>query len=303
MRPGGLPHAPSMLQRLASTLLALALAVGCTPAQAAEPPGYTLARTEVHALRATALQRDYQLFVSLPAGYDQDPTRRYPVLFTADADYGFPLLRSIAQRVGDHGKGLQDFILVGLSYAQGDSPTVSRNRDYTPAPRPGSALAYGEAEAYRRYLAEQVLPYVSAHFRADMAQLSFIGHSYGALLGCHILLSSPGMFQRYILSSPSLWYGDHLMFQRARSVLARGQALKAEVLLLAGALERPRRQREEGDDIAGDVQRFERLLAPGAARGLRVQSRVIADEDHLSVAPSAFTRGLRWAYAPARLPH
>jgi predicted alpha/beta superfamily hydrolase len=291
-----------MLKRYFSALLCLTLAACCCKAQALDPPSYQLARTEVHALPARHLERDYQLFVSLPAGYGLDPARRYPVLFSADADYGFPLLHSIAKRVGDHGKGLQDFILVGLSYAQGDSPTVSRNRDYTPTPRPGQAMAYGGAEPYRRYLAELVLPYVAAHFRADMGQLSFLGHSYGALLGCHILLGSPGLFQRYILSSPSLWYDDHLMFKRARARLAGGQPLHADVLLLAGALERPRRQREEGDDIAGDVQRFERLLASAAPRGLRVQSRVIADEDHLSVAPSAFTRGLRWAYAPGSLP-
>lgn len=101
----------------------------------------------MHALRASALQRDYQRFVSLPAGYGLDPVRRYPVLFTADADYGFPLLRSIAKRVGDHGKGLQDFILVGLSYAQGDSPTISRNRDYTPAARCWVATSCSAAPA------------------------------------------------------------------------------------------------------------------------------------------------------------
>jgi len=290
-----------MLKRLVIPALpALALSACCLTAQGAEYPSYLLARTEVHPLRASALQRDYQLFVSLPAGYESESQRRYPVLFTADADYGFPLLRSIAKRVGDHGRGLQDFILVGLSYAQGDSPTLSRNRDYTPVPRPGSATPYGEAEPYRRYLAEQVLPYVARNFRADMGQASFLGHSYGALLGCHILLTSPGLFQRYILSSPSLWYEDHLMFKRARARLAAKGELPAEVLLLAGALERPRGAREEGDDIAGDIRRFEMLLKAVRPPGLRVQSQVIADEDHLSVAPSAYTRGLRWALAPGR---
>ncbi|MEJ6003443.1 alpha/beta hydrolase [Paucibacter soli] len=287
-----------MFKHLFPALVSLMLSACCFKAQATDYPSYHLDRTEVHALRASNLQRDYRLFVSLPAGYEIDTQRRYPVLFTADADYGFPLLRSIAKRVGAQGKGLQDFILIGLSYAQGDSPTVSRNRDYTPTPRPGSAMAYGEAEPYRRYLAEQVLPYVAKNFRADMGQTSFLGHSYGALLGSHILLTSPGLFQRYILSSPSLWYEDHLMFKRARTLLAAKGELPAEVLLLAGALERPRGAREEGDDIAGDMRRFEALLKSARPRGLRMQSQLIADEDHLSVAPSAYTRGLRWAFAP-----
>lgn len=259
---------------------------------------YTLARTEVHPLPAKALQRSYQLFVSLPASYEAEPQRRYPVLFITDADYGFPLLRSIARRVGDQGRGLEDFILIGLSYSDGDSPTVSRNRDYTPSPRRdggGSSKVYGEAEGYRRYLADEVLPYVAKTWRADMNRKVFAGHSYGGLLGAHILLNTPRMFEHYILSSPSLWFDDDLLMKRAKAVASKHEDLPAHVLLLAGAKERPRGARDEGDDIVGDMRRFEATLRAGKLRGLKIESQVIADEDHLSAAPSAFTRGLRWA--------
>lgn len=275
-------------------LILLSLVTGLACAE----PAYTLARTEVHPLRAQALKRNYQLFVSLPASYEAEPQRRYPVVFISDADYGFPLLRSIARRVGDQGRGLEDFILVGLSYAEGDSPTVSRNRDYTPSPRRdggGSSSVYGEAEGYRRYLADEVLPYVARTWRADMGRKVFAGHSYGALLGAHILLGTPKMFEHYILSSPSLWYDEGLLLKRAQALTARHGELPAHVLLLAGAKERPGGRREEGDDIVGDLRRFEASLRAGKLRGLHVESQLIADEDHLSVAPSAFTRGLRWA--------
>lgn len=282
-----------------SLLLGLGwLAAVAAPSQASAQSPYSLARTEVHALPAPTLKRNYQLFVSLPASYESEPQRRYPVLFISDADYGFPLLRSIARRVGDGGRGLEDFILVGLSYSEGDSPTVSRNRDYTPTPRRdggGASKLYGEAEPYRRYLAEQVLPFVARTWRADMGRKVFAGHSYGGLLGAHILLNTPRMFEHYILSSPSLWYDEGLLLKRAKELAAKPGELPAHVLLLAGAKERPHGAREEGDDIVGDLQRFERTLKAGKLRGLHIESQVVADEDHLSVAPSAFTRGLRWA--------
>lgn len=279
---------------LRHSLILLSLIAGLAQAQ----PGYSLAHTEVHPLHAQALQRHYQLFVSLPASYEAEPKRRYPVLFITDADYGFPLLRSIAKRVGDQGRGLEDFILIGLSYAEGDSPTVSRNRDYTPSPRRdggGSSKVYGEAEAYRRYLADEVLPYVAKTWRVDMGRKVFAGHSYGGLLGAHILLNTPKMFEHYILSSPSLWYDDDLLMKRAKAVAARHEELPAHVLLLAGARERPRGAREEGDDIVGGIRRFEATLRAGKLRGLTIESQLLADEDHLTAAPSAFTRGLRWA--------
>jgi len=122
---------------------------------------YTLAETEVHSLQAKELKREYHIFVSLPTS-DNSSTRRYPVVFVADAPYAFPLVRAISKRVGDTGKGLEEFILVGLGHAKGDTASYGRRRDYTPtataetglaSDMPGRPLLFGEAEGFRRYIA------------------------------------------------------------------------------------------------------------------------------------------------------
>ena len=95
------------------------------------PQPYALEGTEVREIRAKALHRDYQLFISLPRGYAES-TRQYPVLFVTDATYAFPLIRSITRRIRNGGEDMEDFILVGLSYAKGETPEYSRRRDYTP---------------------------------------------------------------------------------------------------------------------------------------------------------------------------
>ncbi|NYE64137.1 putative alpha/beta superfamily hydrolase [Duganella sp. 1224] len=84
------------------------------------------AQQDVNPLRAQALARDYQVFVSLPTGYSESGPA-LPVVFVTDADYAFPLTRAIRA-----GVGIPPFILVGLSYAVGDTPEYSRRRDYTP---------------------------------------------------------------------------------------------------------------------------------------------------------------------------
>ncbi|MDT9000854.1 alpha/beta hydrolase-fold protein [Paucibacter sp. APW11] len=282
------------------TLLALLYASRSLEAAALpSAPAYELPQTEVHALHAARLGRDYQLFVGLPEGYAEHPERRYPLLLLADGPYAFPLMRSITRRVSDHGRALQDHIVVGLSYSLGDSPALSRNRDYTPAPRRDARAGelYGEGPAYARHLREEVLPYLASHFRVDMNHKTFMGHSYGALLGAQMLLNTPSAFERYVLSSASLWYGDGLLLRRAEQLVREHAALPAQVLLLAGALERPRRsgQREQGDDIAGDTLRFEALLKRAKLPGLTISAQILPEEDHLSAAPVAYTRGLRWA--------
>ena len=97
------------------------------------------------------MQRDYQLYIALPDSY-RAGTQRYPVLFVTDANYAFPVVRNIAQRLHKHA-GMEEVIVVGLSYANGDTAGFSRRRDYTPSvPKgdfrsdmPGRAPAFGAA--------------------------------------------------------------------------------------------------------------------------------------------------------------
>jgi predicted alpha/beta superfamily hydrolase len=276
---------------------------------------YVLPNTAVHTIHAAQLGRDYQIYVSLPASYSPDGPA-LPVVFVTDADYAFPLMRAIAARVGGHSKAIAPFVLVGLSYALGDTGTYSRNRDYTPTPdygrpaasdMPGRAPRYGEGGGYARFLADEVLPAVAQRYKVDWSRSVFVGHSYGALLGTQILLDSPGMFSRYVLSSPSLWYGRKVMFAREKAYAATHQDMKADVFFAVGGLERPCAAAgvsasgcDSRDDMVGDVRAFEAALRAHRYPGLRTQLRVYEGFDHLNVFPDMITDALKWLTARPR---
>lgn len=304
------------LQRLFGLLSAAALALPCLPlpsfsaatAAPSPPSPYQLADTEVHILRAERLGRDYELDISLPDGYAEG-AQRYPVVFVTDAPYAFPLLRAITQRITRHGGPLRPFILVGLGYARGDSPVVSRNRDYTPSATPHGERGppgtgpYGEAEGYRRFVADQVLPFVAAHYRTDLSTRVYIGHSYGSLFGLDALLTQPGLFSHYILGSPSLWFDQHRMLARERDRARHERDLPAHVRLFVGGLETPQHGKTSGadeDDMVGDTRALLRQLRSRHYPGLDVDAEVFAGEDHLTVFPRLATRGLLWALPPRR---
>lgn len=274
-------------------------------ASAAPPPVYPLDNTEVREVHAQALQRDYQVYVALPDSYSSS-SRRYPVLFVTDASYGFPVVRNIAQRLSKHA-GMEEAIVVGLSYAKGDGAVYSRRRDYTPtAPRrhayrsdmPGRAPAFGEAQAYGRFVTNEVFAMIAAHYRADMRRKVFVGHSYGSLLGLQLLLSTPRAFEHYILGSPSLWYDAGIMFDREKDYAARHKDMPASVFFGIGGREtlapgQRRARSEEEADMVADLQEFERTLTSRRYRGLQTRIKVFADEDHASVFPLVLTHGLR----------
>lgn len=290
----------------------------CSGAACAAPAGtiaqtdggaYALPNTVVHTIHAAQLNRDYQVYVSLPAAYAPGGPQ-LPVVFVTDADYAFPLVRAIAARVGGHSKAIGPFVLVGLSYAMGDTATYSRNRDYTPTPRsgeagesdmPGRAPRAGEAENYRRFLAADVLPQIARRYRVDWSRSVFVGHSYGSLLGTHILLQSPEMFSRYVLSSPSLWYDRKVMFTREKDYAATHKNMKADVFFAVGGLERPcgkgagtRGRCNQHVDMVADVRAFDAALRSRHYPGLRTQLHVYDGFDHLNVYPDMITDALKW---------
>lgn len=299
---------------LAITLLAASIAPACTEkadaqsSSASAPPTdgdpYVLRGTQVWTVPDPVSGRDYEVFVSLPTGYDASPQRRYPVLYVTDADYAFPIIRQIARRMNLEGPIVEPFILVGLSYARGDDGTVSRNRDYTPTPngpRRAGALVHGQGPAYQTYLKTQVLPFIDARFRSAPDRRVLLGHSYGGLLGAQILFTDPTLFQGYVLGSPSFWFDKRHIMTMEAAYARTHRDLQAQVFMYVGAYETPgpNPRHSRGADMVGDMQTMERVLKSRAYPTLRVQSTVLADEDHLTVAPVGFTRALM-AVLPAK---
>lgn len=125
----------------------------------------------------------------------------------------------------------------------------------------------------------------------------FAGHSLGGLFGSFILLTKPGMFQSYILGSPSLWFDGREIFKYEESYARNHTDLRARVMMFAGMYETPGpgQRYYKTTDLIGDMHALERKLKARRYPGLSIRSEVIADEDHLTVFPILISRGLLWA--------
>ena len=296
------------LTLLAPVLLLLAACAGTPTRLPPGPPPVTLDNTAMHTVTDTGTGRSYPVWVDLPASYAQHPERRYPVLFTTDAQWAFPIIRGVRTLMGRGGKRFEDFILVGLPPQQGLSARDSRSRDYTPTdprqragfdPRDYEAPLYGQAERWREVIEQQVFPLIASHYRADMQRKVYAGHSYGGLFGSYVLLSKPAMFEKYILGSPSFWFDQGHIFDIEAGYAARHDDLPAQVMMYIGGYEQPgehpRSAGPGGKDMVGDVQRFAQVLRSRGYPGLQVGYDVVPEEDHGSVYPVFIARALVWA--------
>ena len=267
---------------------------------ASTPPPISFATSAVHDA-PSALGRRYQVWVDLPPSYATS-TKPLPVVFVLDPHWALPVTRSVRSLVGQRGRNIEDFILVGLSHDQ-DAGLEGQRRDYTPTdPRRDpthpagrySAPRYGEAETYRQYIERVVFPLITRNYRADMSRKTLVGHSYGALFGFHVLFTRPEMFSTYIFGSPSLWFDRGVMFRAEEAWARSGRKLSARIHMVTGSYEAvalgPRYNIT--NDLVADMERMRRTLALRGHAGLMVTSEVAQGEDHLTVFPDVVTRGL-----------
>lgn len=312
-----LPSAPGLAVPI-PVVMALATALmasGCSELGAAAQTTEQVQVSEAHANAVRRIEfptsfvhevpsasgRRYQVWVDLPASYSTS-TKLFPVVFVTDPNFAFGITRTVRNFTGQRGTNIEDFILVGLVHDPDVTPKDSRSRDYTPT-KPGraatrgnsyNAKSYGEAEAYREYVESRVFPLIAKTYRADMGRKTYIGHSYGSLFGLYSMFTRPGMFQNYILGSPSLWFDDDAMGRIEEAFAGEHRRLPARVVMVAGSFETygPTPRHFKNNDLVGDMQRFEKRLKARGYAGLDIRSEVAEGEDHFTVFHDVVTRGL-----------
>lgn len=206
--------------------------------------------------------------------------------------------------------------VVGIGYpgADGISDTIeARARDLTPTnARPFSTS--GGADAFAVFVNSELVRWIDGRFGDATVDMTYFGHSLGGLFGTYMLLSPPPtVFRRYILSSPSLWWDDELMFGLERAGAGRQTRLEAEVVFGIGSLETDEGRRREGAnlpdghpmkpppmhlDMVDDLRRFVDQLGGRDDPSLQLHSIEIANEFHTTVPGIVLNRALRHFFGP-----
>lgn len=243
--------------------------------------------------------RSYQLWVETPGRY-RESDRHYPVVFCLDAPWTYGVARD-AFRLLPLSRELPEAIVVGVAHDEPDLRTVTqlRARDFTPtkAPAPpetGVRLGsdeLGRADVFWGFLSGIVLPLIDDRYRTT-GDRTLVAHSFSGLFGLHVLLQEPQAFRRWVLTSPSVWWDDRVIFRTEAAQAATGVDLPATVFLSMA----------EGDDHDGGNQfgghaDFVAQLTSRHRPGLRCTWVRFPDETHSSVVAAAVVRGLRTVFA------
>lgn len=274
--------------------LAATAAVSLVGVVAAATP-YMMPKAEVRALPATSANgRDYILYVSFPLSYDTaGPSRRYPVIYMCDGYWDFPPVAYAADYVRRDGHA-PETIVVGIGYG-GEAPDVGRLRqwDLTPGIDPvydSTGATTGHAEEFLAVVADEIIPFVESTYRADPSYRVLLGNSFGGLFVLYAAFERPGLFQGFVVSSPSLDWRDEFVLSQAQARAAAGGSLNARMYVGWGS--------GDDEDIISSSRHFAEEVARLEIPGLRLVARQVEGGGHSGTKPENFTRGLRFVFAP-----
>lgn len=271
----------------------------------AETRPVTLPRATERVVQCEAIGSPFVVSVALPPGVRPGEGAPLKVVYAFDANMNFASTVETARLLAFGGE-LPPLLIVGIGY---DRPRVQdwmdwRMRDFTTTPDQGVYLPSDDRERKREaggshlfldFIEQTVKPLVEREYGADPADATIWGDSLGGLFGLTALFQRPGIFQRYILGSPSIWWDHGVALRYEAEYGAANTDLPASVFISVGALE------EEGDsapaEMVTNVREMTKRLESRGYPGLRLTSHVFEGETHLSVIPATLSRGLRAVFA------
>jgi len=242
--------------------------------------------TEMRFLTSKHVDQTYEIDISLPKDYNREKTR-YPVLYVLDAEYNFGCVAYIVRRLIKNGD-IPKVLVVGVAYnTTEDDFYVKRERDCTP-PSAMYGRRSGGVENFIRFFEEELIPTIDHHYRTIPGDRTVVGHSIGGFFGAYVLYKHPGLFVKYLIVSPSLWYSNDVIFQYEKEFAQAHKTLKAAVFLSTG--------KDESAQMIRTTEKMIRTVEDRKYAGLKFASLMPEGEHHRSIFPYAFTKGVRWLF-------
>jgi predicted alpha/beta superfamily hydrolase len=239
-----------------------------------------------HVVHSSIVGEDYDLSVWLPPSYPTS-SERFPVLYALDGSMAFGFAAQ-ATMLFIFAEVLPEVIVVGIGHREettfeGDP----RSRDFSPVPVPGDEGS-GRAAAFVECLRTELLPFIDQRYRTEKADRTLWGHSFGGVLALHLLLEKPGLFHRYIATSPGVVVEGRALLEPDRW-LSPGSELPGRLFVSVGSAD---------DEHRASIQTFNDELRQRDYRQLRFEAAELPGYGHIDAAATGFLTGLRTVFTP-----
>jgi uncharacterized protein len=255
--------------------------------------------------------KDYQLYISFPKGYSTQDTTKYPVLFVLDGQSSFPVFKSVRESM-DIDKELDSLIIVGIgSGLDFVSSSINRTYDYTPSldttfdrqyERDGAKqynldynsvkgkIKSGGAEKFLQCITTEIIPYIDTHYKTTNDR-GITGFSFGGLFTAWCFINTKGIFNKFGINSPSLWWNSEDILKQAEVMFTKNKTWEispTKVFISVG-------QKEESKMVSG-MEKFSKLLETKRYKNISVTTHQFQGETHNSAISPSLKRTISILY-------
>ena len=180
-----------------------------------------------------SLKEYRKLFVQLPANYNANTDKKYPIVFILDGEVLLPTVTNVQNFYS--GGFTPEMILVGISNAN------NRTRDLTTSKiKEKYGMPFNEenggAANFSKFIETELIPFIENKYPVTNFR-TLIGHSYGGLFTLYTLINHPQLFSNYIAIDPSLdWDNQKLLVEAQEKFLSNNYNGKSLFMTLSGQL-------------------------------------------------------------------
>ncbi len=170
--------------------------------------------------------------IYLPEGYNPNDSIKYPVIYLLDgsADEDFIHIAGLVQFANfPWVNQLPKSIVVGIA-------NVDRKRDFTFPSKIEAKIPLptaGGSEKFIAFLEKELQPFIEKKYKGSTDK-TIIGQSLGGLLAAEIVLKKPTLFNKYIIISPSLWWGNGALLEQTSAILTEGFTQQTDIYIAVG---------------------------------------------------------------------
>jgi predicted alpha/beta superfamily hydrolase len=278
----------------------LAFTLGTAAQESAKTEPVPLPNSELRKFHSGIMNQDFRIYVQLPLDYVSDGSRQYPVWYMTDGNRSFPMVANISTILGFPPTGFPQVIVVGIAYDIKNMADWAawRTRDFTPTVNTGDEQYWegvlrkmtgdttlqvetGGAPRFLSFICDELIPYIESEYPVSKEDRTLGGYSYGGLFTLFALFERPGVFQRYFAGSPTVGYGNRVLFEMEKAFSESHTDLPARLFLSYGGLE---------EQWMSDVNEMADLLKSRNYPNLDVWTHVFEGEWHASAYPASIMR-------------
>jgi predicted alpha/beta superfamily hydrolase len=273
-----------------SLFSALAGAPECADGEGRVP--VSLGDTEVRSVESSIIGQEFKLHIYLPPGY-YGTDRVFPAVYLTDSDAYFGFFRNMIAHL-HFGRLVPAMVVIGIAYEEDTGSYLrKRERDLLPAGvegRPGS----GNAEAFVRFIKEELLPFVESQYRVDAEDRTIVGMSAGATFAAYVLCCERELFQRYVIVSPYFIYGQEVVLDLEAAYAKEHGGLSARVYTAMGESE-PDYARVPWNALMDSVRKRD-------YPEVKLKQELLEGFSHMDVAFTAFVNGMKEVFSEGLTP-